>query len=61
MISSLVWRLECRHRAWRYRTKLAPEEIRWMQGVLRPGGVVVDAGAYKGGYTYWMRDQVGAS
>jgi FkbM family methyltransferase len=32
-----------------------------MEGVLRPGGVVVDAGAYKGGYTYWMREKVGAS
>ena len=32
-----------------------------MRSVLRPGGVVVDAGAYKGGYTYWMREEVGAS
>ncbi len=32
-----------------------------MRGVLRPGGVVVDAGAYKGGYTYGMREEVGAS
>ena len=32
-----------------------------MRGVLGPGDVVVDAGAYKGGYTYWMRGEVGAS
>ena len=32
-----------------------------MRRVLRPGGVVVDAGAYKGGYTYWMREEVGPS
>jgi FkbM family methyltransferase len=32
-----------------------------MRGVLRPGGVAVDAGAYKGGYTYWMREEVGTS
>ena len=32
-----------------------------MRGVLRRGDVVVDAGAYKGGYTYWMRGEVGAS
>lgn len=58
-ISNLFWRLECRHRAWRYRTKLATDEIAWMRSVLRPGGVTVDAGAYKGGYTYWMREEVG--
>jgi FkbM family methyltransferase len=27
--------------------------------VLRPGDVAVDAGAYKGGYAYWMRHAVG--
>lgn len=32
-----------------------------MRSVLRPGDVVVDAGAYKGGYTYTMRQEVGAS
>ncbi len=61
MISSLLWCLECRHRAWRYRTKVAPDEIAWMRSVLRPDGVVVDAGAYKGGYTYWMREEVGTA
>jgi FkbM family methyltransferase len=29
--------------------------------VLEPGDLVIDAGAYKGGYTYWMRDAVGAT
>jgi FkbM family methyltransferase len=32
-----------------------------MMGVLRPGDIVVDVGAYKGGYTYWMRRAVGGS
>ena len=32
-----------------------------MRDFLRPGDVAVDAGAYKGGYTYWMRQHVGAS
>lgn len=32
-----------------------------MKSVLRPGDAVVDAGAYKGGYTYSMRQEVGAS
>jgi FkbM family methyltransferase len=54
-------RAESRHRAWRYRVRLDPEEIRWMRGFLRPGDVAVDAGAYKGGYTYWMRHTVGLS
>lgn len=30
-----------------------------MLGVLRPGEVAIDVGAYKGGYTYWMRRAVG--
>ncbi len=30
-----------------------------MREVLRPGDVAVDAGAYKGGYTFWMRQAVG--
>ncbi len=54
-------RLEARHRAWRYRTKTDSAEIRWMRGALREGDVVIDAGAYKGGYTYWMRHAVGPS
>jgi FkbM family methyltransferase len=29
-----------------------------MLGVLRPADVAVDVGAYKGGYTYWMRHAV---
>lgn len=32
-----------------------------MREFLSPGDVVVDAGAYKGGYTYWMRRHVGTS
>jgi FkbM family methyltransferase len=47
------------HRGWRYRTRVDPEEIRWMRSVLRPGDLAVDVGAYKGGYTYWMRREVG--
>jgi len=31
-----------------------------MRGLLRPGDVAVDVGAYKGGYVYWMRRAVGA-
>jgi FkbM family methyltransferase len=47
------------HRGWRYRTRVDPSEIRWMRSVLRPGDLAIDVGAYKGGYTYWMRREVG--
>jgi FkbM family methyltransferase len=47
------------HRGWRYRTRVDPDEIRWMGSVLRPGDHAVDVGAYKGGYMYWMRHAVG--
>lgn len=30
-----------------------------MLGILRPGDVAVDIGAFKGGYAYWMRRAVG--
>jgi FkbM family methyltransferase len=61
VLLSFLRRLDYRHRAWRYRTRIDPAEIRWMRGALRPGDVVVDAGAYKGGYTHWMRREVEAS
>lgn len=52
-------RVELAHRAWRYKWRVDPAGIRWMLGVLKAGDVTVDAGAYKGGYTYWMRRAVG--
>ncbi|MGD8601928.1 MAG: FkbM family methyltransferase [Gemmatimonadota bacterium] len=55
----LLSRAVLAHRGWRYRTRVDPDEIRWMRSVLRPGDLVVDVGAYKGGYTYWMRREVG--
>jgi len=57
----LVGRLLLAHRGWRYRTRVDPDEIRWMRSVLRRGDLAVDIGAYKGGYTYWMRHAVGES
>jgi len=54
-------RLESRHRVWRYRTRTDRAEIAWLRSVLQPGDLVIDAGAYKGGYTHWMRDAVGAT
>lgn len=56
---TLLRRAALVHRGWRYRLRVDPDEIRWMLGVLGPGDVAVDIGAYKGGYTYWMRRGVG--
>jgi FkbM family methyltransferase len=54
-------RLALRHRAWRYRRRVDPAGIRWMTKMLGAGDTAVDIGAYKGGYTYWMRRTVGES
>lgn len=52
-------RLALRHRAWRYRRRVDPRGVEWVGERLDPGDAAVDAGAYKGGYTYWMRRAVG--
>lgn len=59
MFGNLVDRVVLAHRAWRYRLKLEVDEIRWLRRMVRPGDFVVDAGAHKGGYTYWIRRSVG--
>jgi FkbM family methyltransferase len=56
----LLARLQLRHRAWRYRRRVDPEGIGWMVARLAGGDTAIDVGAYKGGYTYWMRRAVGA-
>lgn len=58
-VMKLFRQAELAQRGWRYRTRVDRDEIRWLRGVLRPGDVAVDVGAYKGGYTYWMRRSVG--
>jgi len=55
----VLTRLELRHRAWRYRRRVDPAGIGWMVEKLDAGDTAVDVGAYKGGYTYWMRRTVG--
>lgn len=61
MIAGAFRRAVLAHRGWRYRARVDPFEIRWMLGLLEPGDLAVDVGAYKGGYTYWMRRRVGPS
>lgn len=48
-------------RAWRYRLRLDPREVRVLLAHLQPGDTAIDVGAHKGGYTWWMRRGVGAS
>lgn len=47
------------HRAWRYRLRQERGEIKFLLRSIRPGDVVVDIGAHKGAYTYWMARRVG--
>jgi FkbM family methyltransferase len=54
-------RLRYLYRAYRYRYRVDPAEIRFMGERLRRGGVAIDVGTFKGAYTYWMRRFVGAA
>ena len=54
-------RLKYLYRAYRYRLREDPAEIRFVRQSLRPGQVAVDIGCHKGAYTYWMRRRVGPS
>ena len=47
------------YRAYRYRYRVDPAELRFVRDCLRPGQVAVDVGCHKGAYTYWMRQRVG--
>jgi FkbM family methyltransferase len=49
------------YRAYRYRYRVDPAELRFVRDCLRPGQVAVDVGCHKGAYTYWMRRRVGPS
>lgn len=61
MFARVMTRAKLHYRAWRYRVKLDPSEIKWMRRVLTGGEVTLDIGAHKGAYTYWMRRRVGLS
>jgi FkbM family methyltransferase len=54
-------RLKFIYRAYRYRLRVDPGEIRFVRRNLRRGQVAVDIGCHKGAYAYWMRRSVGAS
>ena len=48
-------------RAWRYRLRSERPEIRFLLNQLQLGQTVIDIGAHKGAYTYWMSQRVGSS
>jgi FkbM family methyltransferase len=52
-------KLKYLYRAYRYRFRVDPAEIRFVRQTLQPGQVAVDIGCHKGAYTYWMRRRVG--
>jgi FkbM family methyltransferase len=54
-------RLRYLYRAYRYRYRVDPAEMRFMCERLRPGDLAVDVGCFKAAYTYWMRRCVGAT
>ena len=54
-------RLRYLWRAFNYRRRVNREEIEFLAGRVRPGDSVIDVGAHKGGFLYWLRHQVTAS
>lgn len=52
-------RLRLMQRAWRYRLRHDPAEIRFLLDTLGRGDAAIDVGAHKGAYTWWMARAVG--
>lgn len=52
-------RLRLMQRAWRYRLRHDPAEIRFLLDTLGRGEAAIDVGAHKGAYTWWMARAVG--
>lgn len=55
----MVEYLKLLFRAWKYRLADNPEEIRYLLHTIKRGATVMDVGAHKGGYTFWMKRAVG--
>ena len=55
----MIDRLRLIFRAWKYRLRIDPAEIAYLLRIVRPGDRVVDAGAHKGAYSYWMSKAAG--
>ena len=59
----VMWlqRLRYLWRAFNYRRRVNRAEIEFLAARVRPGDAVVDIGAHKGGFLYWLRHHVTAS
>ena len=55
----LFERLHMLHRAWRYRLRSERNEIAFLLSQDLRGATVLDIGAHRGSYTYWMHRKVG--
>jgi FkbM family methyltransferase len=56
----IIQYLKLMFRVWKYRVMEDPGEIRYLLRMIRKGTMVLDIGAHKGGYTYWMKKAVGS-
>lgn len=50
----MIQKLRLIQRAHRYRNRHDPAELEAIRNALTPGATVLDIGAHKGAYTYWM-------
>lgn len=58
---SLTQSLRLSHRGWRYRLGSNRGEVQFVRSRIGPGDAVIDLGAHKGAFVYWMRSRVGSS
>lgn len=58
---NIMGRLRFLHRAWKARRQKERAEIASLLARIHPGDTVVDIGAHKGSYLYWLRHAVGSS
>lgn len=56
---NLIEKLHSLHRVWRYRLRSERDEIRYLLSLDLAGTTIVDAGAHRGAYTYWMSQKAG--
>ncbi|MFK7884609.1 MAG: FkbM family methyltransferase [Phycisphaerales bacterium] len=47
------------HRAWRYRLRTEKQELAYVRSIRLVGRTVIDIGAHRGIYSYWLREAVG--
>ena len=57
----MIAEIRLRARAIKYRCKLDPAEIAFVRSVVKRGQAVLDLGAHKGAYAYWLARAVGRS